>query len=798
MKIQSFSTEQFAGIVDKEISFSDGINVILGNNESGKSTIVNAMYHALTTPVAPKKTTKKPSADFQKSGSFSTNDVDTINAKITLNADGDSYLVNKVWDLSGDETTITVRKNSDPAVRGTQAEEALSSLLDFGTGIYSNLIFGRQNYENDVLDWCYKFFKASSDKDAVAVKEKIKEAFSAAEGISVEKFNEIITNEINAMSGNWDSEWNRPQVRRSGSGRWEKGNGSVLKAYYAYDDAINLCRAAEDNSKNTETINRQVQMLSEQKSSAQKEHDKLLQQKTNISGRADLQKLLKQKSDELNAAESALIKWPEKTELSEKLARLHTEFEEAENRKKKSDIEKKLDKISELTAECDSADKFISQYPDIADDAAELSRAERNIASVIGKLTSAKLCADVNIENGYKAEIRSADGKTVSVDSSAIVNADGYISVVIPGVVSLRVAPQNMNIDELENQKEQNQAIVSRIYEKYAVHSTDEFSVLVNQVKEKAEKLKSAQFNLKMYLNDKSADDVKAEFDAVVIRPEITVSDTIADEINKTLLQVGARSIDVAIGSIDSELRSFTEKYTDISSLSKRIDLLKKDIAEYQNKIAQFTDCPEISESEFDFKIKSLETNIKSCESKINEFNMELGNLMSASYPDTAELEQMVNDAKLNFENEKKKLEQYKRIRDDFCQLASAQDDTYTDFYNSFNSYLKEITDGGISFVSDNKSLDLRSRNNKLNDVKYLSEGTKKTLLLAFRLAVLDYLYPDGNGFVVLDDELIDMDPDRRKNAASLLKKFAENNQVIMTTCDPSIAQLLTDKPILM
>ena len=52
MKIRSFSTEQFAGITDRSISFSDGINVILGNNESGKSTIINAMYHALNTPAA--------------------------------------------------------------------------------------------------------------------------------------------------------------------------------------------------------------------------------------------------------------------------------------------------------------------------------------------------------------------------------------------------------------------------------------------------------------------------------------------------------------------------------------------------------------------------------------------------------------------------------------------------------------------------------------------------------------------------------------------------------------------------
>ena len=43
MKIKSFSTEQFAGIrTDKPITFADGMNVVLGNNEAGKSTMISA------------------------------------------------------------------------------------------------------------------------------------------------------------------------------------------------------------------------------------------------------------------------------------------------------------------------------------------------------------------------------------------------------------------------------------------------------------------------------------------------------------------------------------------------------------------------------------------------------------------------------------------------------------------------------------------------------------------------------------------------------------------------------------
>ena len=79
---------------------------------------------------------------------------------------------------------------------------------------------------------------------------------------------------------------------------------------------------------------------------------------------------------------------------------------------------------------------------------------------------------------------------------------------------------------------------------------------------------------------------------------------------------------------------------------------------------------------------------------------------------------------------------------------------------------------------------------------KVISAGTLKEgreILAAgdFRLAVLEYFFPDGDGLVVLDDDLLDMDPARREQAAKLLNKFAKFNQVIFTTCDPAIAELL-------
>ena len=40
MNIKSVKTRQFAGIKNKEVEFEDGLNVLVGNNETGKSTMI--------------------------------------------------------------------------------------------------------------------------------------------------------------------------------------------------------------------------------------------------------------------------------------------------------------------------------------------------------------------------------------------------------------------------------------------------------------------------------------------------------------------------------------------------------------------------------------------------------------------------------------------------------------------------------------------------------------------------------------------------------------------------------------
>lgn len=54
-----------------------------------------------------------------------------------------------------------------------------------------------------------------------------------------------------------------------------------------------------------------------------------------------------------------------------------------------------------------------------------------------------------------------------------------------------------------------------------------------------------------------------------------------------------------------------------------------------------------------------------------------------------------------------------------------------------------------------------------------------------------NYFLQGSDGFLIMDDPLVDMDPGRRKNAARVLKGYAKGKQVIIFTCHPEHARIL-------
>ena len=119
------------------------------------------------------------------------------------------------------------------------------------------------------------------------------------------------------------------------------------------------------------------------------------------------------------------------------------------------------------------------------------------------------------------------------------------------------------------------------------------------------------------------------------------------------------------------------------------------------------------------------------------------------------------------------------------------------DIQAHFQEYLTALTDGSLHLEDMDEKLHaaMVSGNSRLT-YSTLSEGTKDTISLAFRLAMLEHLYPDGGAVAVFDDPFTDMDPRRTAQACRLLQRFAERNQVLFITCDDKYTGLLAGNVI--
>ena len=54
-----------------------------------------------------------------------------------------------------------------------------------------------------------------------------------------------------------------------------------------------------------------------------------------------------------------------------------------------------------------------------------------------------------------------------------------------------------------------------------------------------------------------------------------------------------------------------------------------------------------------------------------------------------------------------------------------------------------------------------------------------------------NYFLEDSDGFLIMDDPLVDLDPKRQKKTAELLKTYAKDKQIVLFTCHPQHADLL-------
>ncbi len=144
MKIKTISCTQFAGIRDRSLSFGDGINLIYGKNESGKSTLVNLLSRTLFQNARIDGRSDREFKELYFPGARKDSKAigDFADGKITIETENGTYTLSKEW---GSDARCTL-STPDGVIRDQKKIDAiLKDVLLYGEGVYSDMLFSSQH-----------------------------------------------------------------------------------------------------------------------------------------------------------------------------------------------------------------------------------------------------------------------------------------------------------------------------------------------------------------------------------------------------------------------------------------------------------------------------------------------------------------------------------------------------------------------------------------------------------------------------------------------------------------------------
>ena len=166
----------------------------------------------------------------------------------------------------------------------------------------------------------------------------------------------------------------------------------------------------------------------------------------------------------------------------------------------------------------------------------------------------------------------------------------------------------------------------------------------------------------------------------------------------------------------------------------------------------------------------------------------------SAPEQSAEELEGLVKDAEGAFDAALSRARALERIRDVSDSLLGESDSAvFAGMKAELDPLVASMSLGRHARADMDGSLPrgLADAHGRSLPWELLSGGTRDMLALALRLAMASFFLRRTDGFLMLDDPLVEMDPDRQSAAAAALSAFAETRQLIVFTCHPSTAELL-------
>ncbi|HEX2867214.1 MAG TPA: AAA family ATPase [Ignavibacteriales bacterium] len=798
MIIGRIKLNPFAGTSDRTIVFNKGLNVILGHNESGKSTLVNALKSALfvDTSLTPAKF-KSIMGDFLPIGGG-----DTVHVSLEIISDGQTYCLEKYWGATK-SSKLSLQGGGGYFTSSEEITEKMNALLGLNRGTYENVLIIRQASLAETI----KQMEAKGEASE-SIQHILRNSRFRMDGVSVPKLRDLAREKVKEYFSHWDRSLGKPEGMRDYGNEWKKEVGKILKAYYSMRHAEELYNKAMDFEKRLDEIILKTRGVSEEKNCMEAFVTRYEASYEAAGRRQNLMLRKALSSEKIRQLVEVQKLWPRadielqyltenRNDLLAKQKSLEEEEKKAEAYEAQRSLREKYERAKKIFDDYLAEKEKVNSLVRITkQDLEQLEKASGSLDELRIKFEAQKL--RLKIESGEEVKLSLTEGLKsprdleIKKDETYESTVSGSVSI-SAGHLKISVSSDNENISEIMEKLEASRMSYEELLAKFSVKNLAEFKLKADLYKEQFDKAKRLAEDLKKEIGEEPYLQLQERYLSLQEeKPGRSLSEVLKEsgELGKKLTRV-----EKDIEEKSRQTRQYQSTYGSEEELSSLLTERKIEEMKLDDEIKKLQPLPKEFQEASVF-IKEYEANKSLYEKKkdeLNELKVEKAE-HEKNDPGTSaeELLSVASETKESFERAKKEGEGYLLIEQELSGILEEIDrDTFEPLKKEVNSFLKKLTINKYSDVSMKEIVPEGVKSNGgVLPFEILSAGTKDILALSVRLGMAGFYLNGRKGFIIMDDPLVNLDPGRQRVAVEAIRQVSEEKQVIVLTCHPSHAEL--------